>query len=346
MDPAGQASARPSTGEPDDSGATDHRDARVSVVIPCYADRRWPLLVAAVDSVRAQSPAPAAIIVAVDNNTNLYDRAKRELVDVTVVANSFAQGVAGTRNTGVLHTSTPLVALLDDDARAHPGWLSALIRPFDDPNVVGTGGLSLARWEDRQPRWFPPEFLWAVGASTAEITSPDRDNAVRNVWSLTMAIRRDAFEEVSGFQEHFTKVGDRSRPEDTDLCLRMSKVSGGRWIHVPEAVVDHSVPKERARLRYLSSRCFEEARGKVGIARRLKTYVDLDLERRYVTRTVPKALARGISDALRRRDAAGLARAGVVVLCAVAAGLGAATETIRPSYHHEVLSARRAKARA
>jgi len=341
MEPAGQASARPFTGKLDNTSGMVLRDSRVSVVIPCYSDKRWPMLVAAVESVRAQEPAPAAVIVAVDNNSDLFDRAKREFEDVTVVANSFARGVAGTRNTGVMHTTTPLVALLDDDARAHPGWLRALLSPFDDPDVVGTGGLSLARWEDSQPRWFPPEFLWAVGASTAEISPTGGPNSVRNVWSLTMAVRRDVFEEVAGFQEHFTKVGDRSRPEDTDLCLRMSRVGGGRWIHVPEAVVDHAVPRNRARLRYLCTRCFEEARGKVGIARRMRTYADLDLERRYLTRTMPRALARGIADAIRRRDPAGVARAGVVLICAAVAAIGAVTETVRPSYHQDVTAKRR-----
>ena len=61
-----------------------------------------------------------------------------------------------------------------------------------------------------------------------------------------MAVRRAVFEKVGGFRVDFGKVGDVSRPEDTDLCIRMSTETGGRWIFVPEAVVDHDVEAERA----------------------------------------------------------------------------------------------------
>ena len=48
---------------------------------------------------------------------------------------------------------------------------------------------------------------------------------MRNVWASNMAVRRAAFDAAGGFREDFGKVGAVSRPEDTDLCLR---VTGGR----------------------------------------------------------------------------------------------------------------------
>ncbi len=59
------------------------------------------------------------IVIVVDHNGALYEHLKLTLPGVTVLANLFAQGVSGNRNTGVLHTKTPLVALLDDDVSAH-----------------------------------------------------------------------------------------------------------------------------------------------------------------------------------------------------------------------------------
>jgi GT2 family glycosyltransferase len=305
------------------TGPIDHR---VSVVIPCHSDARWPQLVRAVASALEQRPAPVRVVVAVDNNPNLLARARQELTGVTVVPNRFTNGAAGTRNSGVFATDTTFVALLDDDARARPGWLTRMLDPFSDPAVVGTGGAALPDWQGGRPGWFPDEFLWAVGASLSGM--PDRPERTRNVWSLAMAVRRAAFESVGGFQVGFTKVGTRSRPEDTDLCLRMGR-GGGHWVYVPDAVVDHMVPLDRARLRYVLSRCYNEGRGKISMARRHRGRRDLDLELRYLGRTLPRALVRELVGAVRRFEAAGLARAGVVVAAVAAAAVGGAVELVR-----------------
>jgi GT2 family glycosyltransferase len=302
-------------------------DSRVSVVIPCHSDARWPQLVRAVASVQEQRPAPVRVVVAVDNNLALLARAQRELSRVIVVPNRFAPGAAGTRNSGVFATDTTFVALLDDDARARSGWLSRMLDPFADRAVVGTGGLAVPDWQAGRPRWFPDEFLWAVGASLAD--APTRPERTRNVWSQAMAVRRDAFEAVGGFRVGFTKLGTRSRPEDTDLCLRMGR-AGGHWVHVPDAVVDHFVPLERARLRYVLTRCYNEGRGKIAIARRHRGRRDLDLELRYLGRTLPRAVARELAGAVRRFEAAGLARAGVVLVAVAAAAVGGAVEIVNP----------------
>src|SRR5439155_17283798 len=143
---------------------------------------------------------------------------------------------------GIRHTRTPLVALLDDDAYAHPGWLAGLVAPFVDPSVIGTGGAIEPEWEARQPFWLPNEFLWTVGGSWTGSRVPE---PTRNVWSASMAVRRDVFDAVGGFRAGFGKLGDRSRPEDTELCLRMSRHGGGQWIFVPDAVIGHPVPAER-----------------------------------------------------------------------------------------------------
>ncbi len=301
-------------------------DPRVSVVIPCHATERWPRLAAAVASVQAQQPLPALIVVVVDGNPALYERAHRDLPGVTVVANESARGAAGARNTGVRYTATPYVALLDDDARARPGWLAALTTAVAAVDVVGAGGRTEPEWEADRPVWYPDDLLWAVGATFPD--APSVATPVRNVWSVTMIVRREAFEAAGGFQVEFSKVDDRSRPEDTDLCLRMSG-SGGRWVYTPDAVVDHWVPAGRARVGYLLRRGYAEGRGKVCLARRHRGAATLGLERTYLSDRLPRAVARALGDALRRRGRAGARRAAVLLLATAAAGLGAAVELLR-----------------
>jgi glucosyl-dolichyl phosphate glucuronosyltransferase len=303
----------------------------VSVVIPCHSDRGWDTLVGAVASALAQQPAPAAVVVVVDHNPPLYERARGHFAGVTVLQNRFEQGASGTRNTGAWQTTTDLVAFLDGDITAGPQWLAQLVAPFDDPSVVGTGGAIAAAWERSRPRWMPDELLWAVGASYTGM--PTTTAPVRNVWSASMAVRREVFAAVGGFREGFGKIGSRNRPEDTDLCLRMSAGSG-RWMYVPEAVVGHAVPAERATFRFLLRRCYAEGRGKVQMARLLHGAASLGAERSYLTRTLPRAVLHGLSGAVGARSAENLprtihaARAGTVVVAVAAAAVGGAVETL------------------
>jgi GT2 family glycosyltransferase len=305
--------------------------AEVSIVIPCHSERGWDTLVGAVASALGQQPPPAEVVVVVDHNPQLYYRARRDLTGVTVLENRFEQGASGTRNTGAWHTTTPLIAFLDGDITAGPQWLAQLVAPFDDPSVVGTGGAIAAAWERSRPSWMPDELLWAVGASYTGM--PVTNAPVRNVWSASMAVRREVFASVSGFREGFGKIGSRNRPEDTELCLRMSG-AGGRWIYVPGAVVEHDVPVERSTFRFLLRRCYAEGRGKVQMARLFDDSTKLGAERSYLSRTLPRAVLRDLSGAVRGRDSgqptrtSSAARAGTVVAAVAAAAVGGAVETL------------------
>ncbi|MEU7870745.1 glycosyltransferase [Dactylosporangium sp. NPDC049140] len=294
----------------------------VSVVIPCYSERRWEQLRAAVASAWAQEPRPERVVVVVDHNPALLARAERELPGTTVVANESERGASGARNTGVRHTTSRFIALLDDDATARPGWLAGLLAPFADPGVVGTGGAIAPAWERGRPGWFPDEFLWVVGASYRGM--PTEQAPVRNVWSESMAVRRDAFLAVGGFRVGFGKVGERARPEDTDLCLRMGE-DGGRWVYNPASVIDHSVPAARSTLRFFVARSANEGRGKVELARLNLGRESLGSEQDYA-RELPRAAARALLDGLRGRGAHRFGQAFALVAGAGAAGVGAGYE--------------------
>jgi hypothetical protein len=110
--------------------------------------------------------------------------------------------------------------------------------------------------------------------------------------------------------------------------------SGGRWMYVPKAVVDHYVPAERATFQFLLRRCYAEGRGKVQMARLLRGSRSLGAERSYLTRTLPQALLRDLQGAVRPRDAGQparrthAARAATVIAAVTAAAAGGAVETI------------------
>jgi GT2 family glycosyltransferase len=304
-------------------------DRTVCVVIACFDVQRWDLVVRAVRSVRDQDY-PHELTIVVDYNEDLYRRVLGAVPkDVSVIRNTRSRGAAGARNTAALASGCALVAFLDDDASAQTGWLRSLVHAMDRPGVVGVGGRILPGWQEDRPRWFPPELGWVVGASIAGMGATAFP--VRNVWSASMMVDRVAFQTVNGFREDFCKVGSAARPEDTELCLRISHVYGaaGQWLMVPSAVVEHHVPAHRATLRYVVDRCWSEGNGKVRMRALSADYrralVD---ERVYLSRTIPRGVGVGVLESLRLWSPDGLLRAGTILLGVGAAIFGALAATI------------------
>jgi GT2 family glycosyltransferase len=226
----------------------------VSVIIAAFAMERWDDLRQAVESVREQTVPVLETIVVIDHNPDLLSRARRELPGTIVIPNAGGPGASAARNSGVAVSHGEVLAFLDDDAAASPTWLQAILLHFAHPDVVGVGCGLVPLWAGSRPRWFPREFDWAVGASYRGM--PERAAPVRNVWSCGMAIHRHVFEAIGGFREDFGKVGHRSRPEDTDLCLRAAAAQPrGTWMYEPAATVGHRVPVTRTSLSFFLRRC-------------------------------------------------------------------------------------------
>jgi hypothetical protein len=277
----------------------------VSVVIPAFTMDRWAYLREAVASVKAQTVPMLATVVVIDHHPGLLAQARRELTGVTVIPNAGGRGASGGRNTGAAASQGEIVAFLDDDAMASPTWLESLLRHFSSPSVVGVGGRLDPVWARSEPRWFPPEFGWAVGAYYRGM--PEVAGPVRNVWSGNMAIRRPVFDAIGGFRAGFGKVGDRSRPEDTDLCLRAAAAPGqGTWIYEPAAVAWHRIPAYRATPGYFLRRCFHEGRGKAALAAMNGITESTSAERQYARHLLPSGIARGLRDVTRGDISGGL----------------------------------------
>jgi glucosyl-dolichyl phosphate glucuronosyltransferase len=317
-----RVTSAPEPGSADTSSITT---CDATVVLATYDLRRLPSLVTAVESLLADSAQPGHVVVAVDHNEELYERIHAMWPQVTVIVNRLRRGASATRNVGARLARTPFIAFIDDDIRIHEGWLSALLQPFADPAVVGTGGRVVAGWQSGRPRWFPEEFDWVVGASYRGM--PTEQSSVRNVWSENMAVRAQVFRGVDGFRTEFGKVGSRNSPEDTDLCIRMTaSVAGAKWVYVPAAVAEHHVPASRASFTYFLGRNYLEGCGKLEMAQLLGSQEKLESEREYLRRTLPAGIAAGLRAAVWHSRISGLLKAGAIVAGIFAAGIGAVSE--------------------
>ena len=304
---------------------------RISTVVACHDHRRWRSLAAAIASLRSQAQLEAEVIVAVDNNRDLYDRLRMADLADRLVLNEGPQGASTTRNAGAAAATSSIIAFLDDDARADERWLATLISAFEDEDVAGVGGLVSPAWQGERPAWFPDEFGWVVGASFTGM--PSDTAVVRNVWAENMAIRRDVFEAIEGFRTTFGKVGSVSQPEDTELCMRSTAAFPRmRWIYEPRAIVHHEVPVQRASFRFFLKRCQNEGRGKAHLAHVLRAHGTtdgrLDDENRYVTAVLPKSAIGYLRTSL--DDPANLLRLGALALGISSAAVGYLRGTLSP----------------
>ncbi|MGH3321237.1 MAG: glycosyltransferase family 2 protein [Streptosporangiaceae bacterium] len=298
----------------------------VSVIICTHDSARWHDLLDAVRSVDAQGLRGVETIVVVDHNPDMLRRVRSEFPHVHSLANDGVRGASAARNEGARAATGELLAFLDDDAVARPGWLEHLTDPYENLAVIGVGGGLEPLWLRGRPYWFPEEFGWVVGVSYRGL--PRTGGPVRNVWTTNMSVRRVVFDAAGGFREGFGKTGSRSAPEDTDFCLRARRAwPGSIWLHEPTAVAAHKVPPSRSNLRFFLTRCYVEGRGKAELARLVGHQEGMSTERTHA-RTLPAAAARELGDALLGRSGA-YARAATIVAGLAAASAGFAAESVR-----------------
>lgn len=281
----------------------------VSIVICAYDEARWSSIVEAVDSVLAQEAPVREVVLVIDHNRVLLDRAVATWSDhavINVVPSRGRKGLSGARNTGVTVACSEIVAFLDDDATAEPSWIARLIEPYADPRVVACGGSVVPALLGSRPQWWPLEFDWVVGCSYVGLPTVRAD--VRNVIGANMSARRDDVLAVGGFPEGIGRVGARPEGcEETDLYIRLARHRQGSCIrYEPSARVHHTVPAARLSWKYFRSRCFAEGLSKAKVAARVGQERALASERAYTLNVLPKGMGMGILGACRRERGAGL----------------------------------------
>lgn len=126
------------------------------------------------------------------------------------------------RNLGWRPTTAPLIAFVDDDCRAAPGWLEALLTAARaTPGAIVQGATRNEPFEER--------LFAAPHVRSLHIDPP---NAFAQACNILYP--RELLEELDGFRE------DVVSGEDTDLMLR-ARERGAPYVGAPAAVVFHSV---------------------------------------------------------------------------------------------------------
>jgi GT2 family glycosyltransferase len=139
-------------------------------------------------------------------------------------------GPAAARNRGAMEARGTLLLFTDDDCVPMPDWLDAMIKPFDDAEVVGAKGI----YRTQQKR---------LVARFVQIEYEDRYRLMANldcidfIDTYSAAFRRDRFLEMAGYDTSFPVACS----EDVELSYRMS-ARGWKMKFAPAAIVYHTHP--------------------------------------------------------------------------------------------------------
>ena len=231
-----------------------------SIVVPTRG--RPSYLQIALASIGPQATAAGAEVLVVDDAGPTSDaRALAARFGARYEAHVRLEGLNAARNTGVQRSFGELVVFVDDDIRAAPGWLAALVdAAHANPDREVFTGPIVPRLEGRAPR--------SCGHDRAPITALDlgaQDADTRFAWGANMAIRRAALRRIGPFDTSLEHGGDEQEWQE-----RLLGRGGAPARYVALAAVEHRRTGADARVLTLARGSY--ARGRA--ARRFDTRRD------------------------------------------------------------------------
>jgi glycosyltransferase involved in cell wall biosynthesis len=192
-------------------------------------------------------------VLVVDNAS--HDPAVRQVVETTGFryVREEIPGLNWARNQAQREARHDIVAYIDDDAIASPGWLWGIARGFSEPETMAVTGLVLpAELETLAQNAFEAYGGMGKGFSPRVFRRDDLDPAGM-LWSSSwgvganMAFRRDLFEKVGGFDPALD-VGTPTRGGGDIEFFHRVVAAGHTLRYEPAAYVYHVHRRDRSAL--------------------------------------------------------------------------------------------------
>lgn len=228
---------------------------------------RVALLPATLESLLAQSlrPTDYEVLVIDNGSTDATPAVIRRHLDApgAVKLRSAVQpllGLSHARNLAADMAAGEIIAYLDDDAVADPGWLAALLDAYAAfPDAWAAGGPVRLAWHAHRPAWLGDELLPML--SRLDLGEERRPLAAQEyLWGTSLSCHRQAFRSLGLFR---TDLGRRGvalvSGEDTEFQRRI-RAANRQVIYAPAAQVAHWVAPVRTRQRYFMARAYGKGR--------------------------------------------------------------------------------------
>lgn len=231
---------------------------KLSLLIATYnrADR----LIETLESVVAQD-APAELWECVVVNNNSMDCTAERFAAFAAahpqynlrMVEEHNQGLSYARNRGIRESTGEYMAIIDDDERIVPEFISAYISLFDTvPEAVAGGGPIVPVYPAGRPAWMSC-FTERPIANTMYLGDRVREFPEGHIpGGGNMAIRRSAVKRYGVFDISLGRVGTSlTGGEESDLFERL-RLAEAKYYYTPKAVMYHIIPAEKLSRGYFS----------------------------------------------------------------------------------------------
>ncbi|MEP7105634.1 MAG: glycosyltransferase family 2 protein [Chloroflexota bacterium] len=221
------------------AASAENAGPRASVVVVNYNGRHY--LDTCLEALLAQELEGGFEVILVDNGSGdgSADHVRQRWPEVQLVEAGANLGFAGGNNLGIGQARGRHLVLINNDTRARPGWLAALVAAAEADARVGAVTPKLV-YMDRPGVIQNAGSLLLSDGSGADRGAGEEDrgqlDAREEVFGLCgcgALLRREMLDDVGAFDEDFFAYY-----EDTDLSWRM-RLRGWRVLYEPAAVVEH-----------------------------------------------------------------------------------------------------------
>lgn len=231
-----------------------HACVSMSVTVVVVNWNRKALLDVCLASLAKQTH-PNFEVVVVDNGSDdgsaelVKEVAQSYPVPLRLISNPDNRGFCAANNQGIAASQSEVVALLNNDAEAAPGWLEALEAVILRHEDIGMAASKILVWKDpARPRSADQPFdeidkcghlIYPDGQNrgrgAGQVDHGQFDRIEETLWpdGCAAMYRRAMLEDVGGFDEDFFAYAD-----DAELGLR-GRIAGWRCMYAPQAVVRH-----------------------------------------------------------------------------------------------------------
>lgn len=250
-----------------DSGGPDKVGNQLRASVAICTHNRAGLLESVISSVLDQQLGDGATleVLVVDNASTddteaktMHLAAKDERVRYVLEPKL---GLSHARNRALREARADLVAFIDDDAIAQPGWLESVIGAAE--GSVGVAGRIELALQAPRPNWLRPGSDLEAMLSALDLGGmPTQLNPDQSPYGANMAVDRGLALEIGGFDSRLGRSGSKLLSmEELDFVDRLRR--HGKISYHPRAVVRHLVPPERLRVMFFVRRSYWQGRSEV-----------------------------------------------------------------------------------
>lgn len=198
---------------------------KISVIIPTFNSAKE--LIKCLESFKAQTISNESFeVIVVDDGSidGTKDAATKYPVRYIYQQN---RGPAAARNNGANQAQGEIILFTDADCEPQPNWIEEMIKPLDDPQVVGVKGAYKTRQREPVARLVQIEY-------EHKYERMKKFQYIDFIDTYSAGYRKDIFLKYNGFDERYPKAS----VEDQEFSFRLSH-DGHKMVFNPDAVVFH-----------------------------------------------------------------------------------------------------------